>query len=228
MSGTPDIIQNLSTDTVIFGYENYQLKILLIERKNDPCKGMYALPGGFVLKNEELQLAADRVLMEHTGMQNVYLEQVHTFGELDRFPTKRVITIAYFALVKTEDYSLVPGIEVSEANWFPVTQMPELPFDHQRIFEFCLEKLQQRIRVEPVGINLLPSKFSLTEFHKMYEAILQQDLDKRNFRKKLLKMNLLLDLNEKQQNVSHRAAKLYKFDEENYQKLLKKGFNFDM
>lgn len=228
MSDQPEIIENLSTDTVIFGYENYKLKILLIERKNDPSKGMYALPGGFVLKNEELEQAAERVLMEHTGMKNVYLEQVHTFGELGRFPNKRVITIAYFALVKTEDYSLIPGVEVSKANWFAVTQMPELPFDHQRIFNFCLEKLQQRIRVEPVGINLLPHKFSLTEFHKMYEAILQQELDKRNFRKKLLKMNLLLDLNEKQQNVSHRAAKLYKFDEENYQKLLKKGFNFDM
>lgn len=228
MSDQPGIIENLSTDTVIFGYENYKLKILLIERKNDPSKGMYALPGGFVLKNEELEQAAERVLMEHTGMENVYLEQVHTFGELGRFPNKRVITIAYFALVKTEDYSLIPGVEVSKANWFAVTQMPELPFDHQRIFNFCLEKLQQRIRVEPVGINLLPHKFSLTEFHKMYEAILQQELDKRNFRKKLLKMNLLLDLNEKQQNVSHRAAKLYKFDEENYQKLLKKGFNFDM
>lgn len=228
MSDQPGIIENLSTDTVIFGYENYKLKILLIERKNDPSKGMYALPGGFVLKNEELEQAAERVLMEHTGMKNVYLEQVHTFGELGRFPNKRVITIAYFALVKTEDYSLIPGVEVSKANWFAVTQMPELPFDHQRIFNFCLEKLQQRIRVEPVGINLLPHKFSLTEFHKMYEAILQQELDKRNFRKKLLKMNLLLDLNEKQQNVSHRAAKLYKFDEENYQKLLKKGFNFDM
>ena len=228
MSHTGDIIDNLSIDTVIFGYSDNELKVLLIKRDFEPCRDMYALPGGFVLKNEELNHAAKRILSDHTGVKNLYLEQVQAFGELDRFPLRRVITIAYYALVKIDDYELTLGNEVSEAKWFSINEIPELPFDHKRILDFCFNQLKSKIRQEPIGVNLLPKKFSLTEFQKLYEAILETELDKRNFRKKLLKMNLLVDLNEKQQNVSHRAAKLYKFDERAYQDLKTKGFNFDI
>lgn len=223
-------IENLSIDCVIFGFEGEDLKVLLIERNRDPQKGMMALPGGFIAMDEELDDASQRILEELTGVQKLYMDQVKTFGAVNRYPLRRVLTIVYYALIKIDDYKLAPSPdgEAKEAKWISVNDIPDLPFDHRQIFNEAFDKLKARVRVEPLGFNLLPKKFSITELQKLYEAILETEFDKRNFRKKLAKMNLLIDLNEKQKNVSHRAAKLYKFDSSVYEKLKKKGFNFDL
>lgn len=225
MNAPSNFINNISIDSVIFGYAENELKILLIKREVEPSKGMFALPGGFIHDDEQLDHAAVRILKEHTGVEDIYLEQARAFGEVERFPLRRVITIAYFALIKIGDYGIA---ESENAEWFSMSELPDLPFDHERLVKYCFDKLKKRIRVKPIGFNLLPEKFSLTEFQNLYEVILETELDKRNFRKKLLKMNLLTDLNEKQQNVAHRAAKLYKFDEINYEKLKTSGFSFDI
>ncbi len=222
------VIDNLSIDCVIFGFEAGELKALFIKRNSEPSKGMMALPGGFVDIKEELDNASHRILRELTGVSDIFMEQVQTFGEVDRYPLRRVITIVYYALIKIDEYKIQAGSEAQEAKWISVKEIPELPFDHKKIYDAALEKLRERVHREPIGFNLLPEKFTITELQQLYEAVLDTELDKRNFRKKLAKMDLLIDLNEKQQNVAHRAAKLYKFDEANYERLKKKGFVFDM
>ena len=221
-------IDNLSVDCVIFGYKDEELKVLLMKRNFEPSQGMYALPGDFVYENEELVDASRRILYQRTGLEDLFLQQVHTFGELNRFPLRRVVTVAYYALVNIEDHLLVPGDEVSDLHWFSVNDLPELPFDHKKIFDHCFDHLRKIVKKEPVGFNLLPEKFSITELQKLYEAIWGTELDKRNFRKKLSKMDVLIDLNEKQQNVSHRAAKLYKFDGSVYEHLKQQGVSFEL
>lgn len=223
-----EFIASISVDCVILGFGDSGLEVLLIKRNTEPNKGEWALPGGFIKRDENLRDSAKRVLEEMTGAKDIYLEQVHTFGTVDRYPLRRVITISYYALVKPGNYDLNPGPDAEEAKWFPISEMPNLVFDHHRIYEFSLNQLRRKIRLSPVGFELLPKKFSLTELQTLYEAILGKELDKRNFRKKLLKMNLLVDLKEKQKGVAHRAASLYKFDPEIYDKMKEQGFNFDM
>jgi 8-oxo-dGTP diphosphatase len=223
-----DILESISIDCVIFGFDEQGLKILLIRRKYEPCEGAWALPGGFIKKDENLDDAAQRILKDLTGAHDIYMEQVHTFGAVDRYPLRRVITISHYALVKPEHFSLLAGADADRVEWFPVKEMPELPFDHRNIFESALQKLRSKVRTQPVGFELLPKKFSLTELQSLYEAILGEELDKRNFRKKILKMQLLQDLNEKQQSVAHRAATLYQFDSKNYALMQEKGVVFDL
>ena len=222
------IIKNLSTDCVIFGFDNSQLKVLLIKLAVEPGKGLWALPGSNILQDEDLDSAARRVLKELTGLDNLYMEQFHSFGKVNRFPLFRVITITYFALVKIEDYSPEPGPKVSDAQWFSVNKLPELPFDHKEIIESANKRLKQRVRIKPIGFELLPKKFTLTQIQNLYETILGINLDIRNFRKKILGLNMLKDLNELQKGVPHRAPKLYKFDKRAYNKLKEKGFNFEL
>jgi 8-oxo-dGTP diphosphatase len=222
------IIKNLSIDCAIFGFENGNLGVLLIKRAISPQKGWWALPGGFILKEEGLDEAARRILYETSGVTDIYMEQVATFGRVDRFPERRVITIAYYALINPEDYALQPGIDTSEVTWFPISQIPELPFDHNEILQTALRQLRKRLRTKPIGFELLPEKFTLTQLQSLYEKILGISLDKRNFRKKLQSMHLLVMLNEKQKGVAHRAAKLYKFDKYIYDMLIQDGFNFEL
>jgi hypothetical protein len=187
-----------------------------------------SLPGGFVLEDEGLDEAAQRILSGLTGMSRIFMEQVRAFGEVNRYPLRRVITIAYYALVKPEVYKLEPGWLADEAGWVPVKDLPELVFDHEEILENTLNTLRKKVRHEPVGFEMLPDKFSLTELQQLYEAILDLRLDKRNFRKKLMKMSLLVPSGETQQGVAHRAAHLYKFDEKVYKTLQEKGFSFEL
>lgn len=222
------IIKNLSIDCVIFGFENSELEVLLIKRAISPQRGWWALPGGFILKEEDLDVAARRILFETSGVTNIYMEQVATFGQVNRFPDRRVITIAYYALINPENYALHPGIDTSEVSWFPLSQIPELPFDHNQILHTALDQLRRRLRTKPIGFELLPDKFTLTQLQNLYEKILGIALDKRNFRKKLQSMRLLVMLNEKQKGVAHRAAHLYKFDEKIYDSLIRDGFNFEL
>ena len=163
-----------------------------------------------------------------TGVSNIYLEQLRAFGDTERYPTKRVITIAYFALVKPEDYTLHAGFTASEAKWFKVSEIPGLPYDHGKILKAGLNHLRHKVRHEPIGFNLLPKKFTLLQLQELYEAILEKKLDKPNFRRKLMKMNLLEVCKEKQTDVSHRAASLYRFDKKIYDRLTEKGFTFEL
>jgi 8-oxo-dGTP diphosphatase len=220
-------LNSLSVDCIIFGFDQGELKILLIERAAEPSKGMWALPGGFVRPDEDLDHSAKRVLQELTGLSNIYMEQFHAFGEVNRYPEGRVISAAYYALTKIDDYNLKAASNAKEARWHPLSKTPKLVFDHNKILNMGLEKLKNKVRFQPVGFELLPKKFTLTELQKLYEAILEVELDKRNFRKKILSMDLLIKLDESQKNVAHRAARLYKFDKIKYKELVAKGFIFE-
>lgn len=217
-----------SVDNVIFGFDDGDLKVLLIQRGAPPFKGKWALPGDLVYPNENLETAAERVLMQLTGLRGVYLEQVKAFGAVNRHPLGRVITIAYYSLVKTKDYSPTPASFAQSASWHSLKDIEDLAFDHNEILENCLLQLKHRVRMAPIGFELLPPKFTLTELQHLYEAILETDLDKRNFRKKILSMNLLQDLNEIQEGVAHRPAKLYQFDQDRYKEFVDKGYSFDL
>jgi ADP-ribose pyrophosphatase YjhB (NUDIX family) len=223
-----DIIDALSIDCLIFGFRNEALDILLIKHGEGISKGMWALPGGWIQYNESVDDAANRILSSLTGVSNIYLEQLKSFGNIERYPTKRVITIAYYALVNADNYKLNPGFTATDAQWFNIHQVPNLPYDHNEILAFGFNHLKHKVRHEPIGFNLLPKKFTLHQIQKLYEAILETELDKPNFRRKLLNMNLLVPCEEKQKDVSHRAANLYRFDKKIYDKLREKGFSFEL
>ena len=219
-----------TVDNVIFGFDEGDLKILLIKRGEEPFLDYWGLPGYFVYPDENLDAAANRVLEELSGLKDVYLEQVKTFGAVDRHPAGRVITVAYYSLVKISDYKLHASSSsiARKAKWFSIPKVSDLPFDHSEILEACFNRLKRRVRTRPIGFELLPPKFTLTELQHLYESILEIKLDKRNFRKKILAMNLLVDLNETQEGVAHRPARLYQFDGEKYKDLFSKGFNFEL
>jgi 8-oxo-dGTP diphosphatase len=220
----------ITVDNVIFGFDEADLKVLLIKRGTEPYKDAWALPGDFMYPTEDLDSAADRVLKELTGLKDVYLEQVHTFGSPNRHPLGRVITVAYFSLVKIDRFNIMPSSFAQKTKWHSISKMRTLAFDHNTILNACFQALKQRIRIRPIGFELLPPKFTLTELQHLYEAILEQDglIDKRNFRKKILSMDFIVDLNESQEGVAHRPARLYAFDKEKYEKFVSEGFNFEL
>jgi len=217
-----------SVDNIIFGFDGDVLKVLLIKRKEEPYGGYWALPGDRIRENENLDAAAIRVLHELTGITDVYLDQVYTFGKVDRHPSGRVITTAYYSLVNIANVNLEPKSFAEKAEWREVRDIDSLAFDHLEIMETCLSRLQQDLKLRPIGFELLPSKFTLTELQRLYEVILEQELDKRNFRKKILSMNILNTLHELQTGVSHRPAKLYSFDEVKYEEVKREGFIFEL
>ena len=228
MNLTEEIIDALSIDSVIFGFKNAALYVLLVKLGQGISKGQWALPGGWIMYNENIDDAANRILTAQTAVKNIYLEQFQTFGKTNRFPGKRVITVSYYALVNIENFELNAGASVSEVAWFDVKKLPKMAFDHTEITTKCFSFLQHKVRHEPIGFNLLPKKFSLLQLQVLYEAILNQKLDKPNFRRRLTKMNLLVPCNEKQKDVSHRAAQLYRFDKKVYDRFIDKGFSFEI
>ena len=217
-----------SVDCVVFGFDNDKLKVLLIERGAEPYLGHFALPGDLVYPGEDLDFAAKRILDELTGLSDVYLEQVKTFGSVDRHPLGRVITVSYYSLIKIDSYKVGAASWAKQAYWHPVDNLPKLAFDHSSILESCRERLREVVRRRPIGFELLPEKFTLRQLQSLYECVLETKLDTRNFRKKVLSMDLLTELNERQQGVAHRPAKLYGFDNESYRTLTESGFNFDL
>jgi 8-oxo-dGTP diphosphatase len=218
----------LTVDCVVFGFDEGDLKILLIQRDLEPFAGTWALPGGFVRVEESLEAAARRELEEETGLIRVYLEQLYTFAEPDRDPRERVVTVAYYALVKLSGQKVKAATDARNAAWFAVCDLPRLAFDHEAIIEMALQRLKAKVRYEPIGFELLPPMFTLTQLQHLYEAILEAPLDKRNFRKKILSMDLLFETDQIEQDVAHRAARLYRFDESKYKQLKKKRFNFEL
>ena len=218
----------LTVDCVVFGLDENELQVLLIRRGLEPFAGTWALPGGFVHLDETLEDAARRELEEETGLRKLFLEQLYTFGEIERDPRERVVTVAYYALVKLSEHKVRAATDAADAAWFGISDLPTLAFDHARIAEVALERLRGKVRYQPIGFELLPRKFTLTQLQRMYEVILERSLDKRNFRKKILGMDLLVELDEVQKDVAHRAARLYKFDDRRYRKLVKQGFSFEI
>ncbi len=222
------IIEALSIDCLIFGFNNGRLDILLVKHAKGISKGKWALPGGWIQYNEGVNDAAKRILKSLTGISDIYLEQLNVFGDVDRYPGKRVVTLAYYALVNEEHYSLIPGFTASDVQWFSIHNLPELPYDHADILQSGWRHIKHTVRHEPIGFNLLPRKFTLLKLQELYEAILETRFDKSNFRRKFLKMNLVELSSEKQTDVSHRAASLYQFDKKMYDQLKEKGFAFEL
>ena len=218
----------LTVDCVVFGLDDVELKVMLIQRGQEPYLGMWALPGGFVHVAETLDEAARRELEEETGLHQVFLEQLYTFGEVYRDPRERVVSVAYYALVKLSDHRVQAATDAREAAWFGVHDVPSLAFDHAGILQMGLERLRGKLRYQPIGFELLPKKFTLSQIQHLYELVLERELDKRNFRKRVLATDLLIETDEVQQDVAHRAARLYRFDERKYRRLAKAGFNFEL
>lgn len=227
----------VSVDCVVFGYDarpesnsgdDNALRVLLIKRKKAPFKGEWALPGGFIHLDETLDAAAARELREETGISNAYIEQLYTFGEVERDPRERVISVAYFALVNLERHKLIAGTDASKARWFGLTSLPELAFDHLHILTVAVQRLRAKVRYQPIGFELLPNEFTLSELQKLYEVILERSFDKRNFRKKIESYNLLIETGGMLRGKPHRSAKLYRFDMARYKELQKHGFMFEL
>jgi 8-oxo-dGTP diphosphatase len=216
----------LTVDCVVFGFDGLGLEVLLIRRGLPPFRGRWALPGGFVRLDETLEEAARRELEEETGLRGVFLEQLQTFGGVKRDPRERVVSVAYFALVKPA--AVTAATDAAEAKWFPVCDLPSLAFDHADILAAALTRLRGKLTYQPIGFELLPPKFTLTQLQRLYEAVLGEPLDKRNFRKKALSYDLLIPLGEKHQEGAHRPAQLFRFDPAKYERLKKKGFLFEI
>jgi 8-oxo-dGTP diphosphatase len=218
----------LTVDCVVFGLDDEDLKVLLIQRALPPFEGKWALPGGFVRVSETLDDAARRELQEETGLSQIFLEQLYTFGDVDRDPRERVVSVAYYALVNLSDHKVHAATDARDAGWFGVHDVPSLAFDHAGILRLALERLRGKLRYQPIGFELLPKKFTLSQLQHLYELVLERALDKRNFRKRVLAMDLLIETDDVQQDVAHRAARLFRFDERKYRRLAKAGFNFEL
>ena len=218
----------LSVDAVVFGYESGTISVLLIKRKYEPFKRMWAIPGGFVLNNESLEKAVERELKEETGVKIDYLEQLYTFGNPNRDPRNRVVTVAYYGLVKPSVFKIVASTDAEEVQWFNIEELPKLSFDHKEIFEKAVGRLQSKITYEPIGFELLDTKFPFSDLEKLYSTLLGRAIDRRNFRKKILGLDILDQLEEKVSSGSGRPANLFKFNKNRYFKLKSKGIIFDI
>ena len=219
-----DVIQ-VTVDIVIFTIHEGLLKVLLVKRGIPPFKGTFAIPGGFVRAGESLDQAALRELREETGIANVYLEQLYSFGDPERDPRGRVVTVSYFALVSADRTPLTASGDVTEARWFSLHDLPQLAFDHGKILEYALERLRNKLEYTTVGFQLLPSRFTLSELQEVYEAILGRKLDKRNFRRKLALLKVLKPVPD-YRRTGRRPARLYEFMANRFEKLKDKGIVF--
>ena len=215
----------VSVDIVIFTVRDSSLQVLFVKRGVPPFEGQYAIPGGFIRENESPEDAALRELYEETGVRNVFLEQLYTFGDPERDPRGRVITVAYYALIASDKLSLVAGADAAEACWFPMSDLPTLAFDHRAILGYASERLRNKLEYTTVGFQLLPEKFTLSELQTVYEAILCKKLDKRNFRRKVARLRILKPLRERQR-TGRKPAQLFRFAAAKFEKLKDKGILF--
>lgn len=215
----------VTTDCVIFGFDGERLQVLLVERGIEPYKGRWAFPGGFLKMDETAEEGALRELREETGLERAYIQQFHTFSDPHRDPRERVITIAYYALVKILEVH--GGDDAASARWFPLSEIPSLAFDHDYILRMATQRLREEIHFQPVGFELLPEKFTLKELQALYEAILGISFDRRNFAKKMLHLEILTELDETIWPTPKREAKLYRFNPDKYEELKQKGFRLE-
>ena len=221
----------VTVDAIVFGYSREKgVSILLIKRKYDPFKDSWAIPGGFVLEEESLEEAVARELYEETGVKINYLEQLYTFGKPERDPRKRIITIAYFGLVKANQFEkLNATTDAEEAEWFNFKQLPTLAFDHQKILNVAIERLRGKMVYQPIGFELLDKKFPFSDLEHLYSTLLDRPLDRRNFRKKVLSLSILDELKEKAKSTgAGRPGNLFQFNKETYFQLLKEGMHFEI
>ncbi len=219
---------SLTVDCIIFGLdESSRLKVLLIQRAKNPFKDAWALPGGFVDENETLEYAALRELKEETGISDLFIEQLFTFGTPGRDPRGRVVTVAYYSLINLAEHKIGADTDALDVKWFPINSLPPLAFDHAEILLTAINRLRGKVRYQPIGFELLAEKFTLTQLQKLYETILDKELNKRNFRTKILKMNILKE-EDILRGVAHRPAQLYSFDKVKYEAYLNQGFNFEI
>ncbi|MDL2259662.1 NUDIX hydrolase [Deltaproteobacteria bacterium OttesenSCG-928-K17] len=218
----------ITVDAVVFGLNETKLEVLLIKRGLAPYKGKWALPGGFVRLDEALEDAVKRELAEETGLENIYLEQLATFGDPRRDPRGHTLSVAYFALVNRREYAAQGAGDAAEARWFDVQALPALAFDHAAIIAAAIERLRGKLRYKPIGFELLPELFPLRSLQQLYETVLGRSLDKRNFRKKILSMGILRETSETETGASRKPARLYAFDRWAYDYMIKKGVNFEI
>lgn len=210
----------VSVDIIIFTIKDEDLKVLLVKRKSWPFEDMWALPGGFVGLDESLDDAAKRELLEETNVKDIYLEQLYTFGEPNRDPRTRVITVSYFALISSTELKIKAASDAKDVAWFSVDELPELAFDHNKMMVYALDRIRNKIEYTNIAFQLLPDKFTLTELQKTYEVILNKELDKRNFRKKVKEMDMVKPLKEKKMEGAHRPAQLFVFKKESERTLI--------
>lgn len=210
---------------MIFGFDGSELQVLLIERGIEPFKGKWAFPGGFLNMDETAGEGALRELKEETGLENAYIEQFNTYSDPGRDPRERVITIAHYALVRIQEVK--GGDDAAKAQWFPIDDVPQLAFDHDKILRDAMRKLRERIHFEPIGFELLPEKFTMRDLQILYESILGVKFDRRNFAKKMMHYELLNQLDETVRPTAKRDALLYSFNKENYELFKKKGFQLE-
>ena len=219
----------VSVDAVVFGYDQENgVSVLLIKRKNEPFQKMWALPGGLVETGEELDDAVKRELKEEAGIDVNYLEQLFTFGDPNRDPRNHAISVSYFGLVRPQDFQLAAQSDAEDVAWFNIKKLPRLAFDHKKIIEAAIKRLRGKITYEPVGFELLEKKFPFSDLEKLYQTLLDQDLDRRNFKKKIMALGILEELDETLQRGAGRPAWLFKFNRKKYFELKEKGYNFDI
>ncbi len=245
LNGDKKFLRHISVDCVIFGFHIGELKVLLVRAR---YAGKWALPGGFILKDEHMDLAAKRILKNRTGLDDIYLQQFHVFSDPGRSTKKinqqflknvglkndkswmfeRFITVGYSALVDFTKVTPVPDVISDACDWFGINDVPEMILDHSQIFKEALQNLRRQLNFHPVGFNLLPKKFTMPELQKLYETILDKKLDRRNFQRKILSTGIVTRLNEIRKDVAHKAPYFYKFDIRKYEKALKAGMGFEL
>lgn len=219
----------VSVDAVVFGYDKEKgVSVLLIKRKNEPFQRMWALPGGLVLTGESLDDAVNRELREEAGIDVKYLEQLYTFGNPVRDPRNHAISVSYFGLVRPKDFQPAAQSDADDVAWFNIKKLPRLAFDHRKIIDVAINRLRGKLKYEPVGFELLDKEFPFSDFERLYQILLDQDLDRRNFKKKIMALGILEELDKSVQRASGRPARLFKFNKKKYFELKEKGYNFDI
>ncbi|MAM18708.1 MAG: DNA mismatch repair protein MutT [Gramella sp.] len=217
----------VATDCIIFGFDEGKLKLLVFNRQVEPLKGEWSLIGSFVRLDEDLDVACERVLRETTGLENVFMQQLKCYGKKDRDPGYRCISVAHYALIRIDEYDK-ELVRQHGASWYEINEVPQLILDHNQMVLDALKQLKYNARYRPIGFELLPEKFTIPQLQCLYEAIYQRELDSRNFRKKVTSLRVLEKLDEKDKSSSKRGAFLYRFDHENYQKLVESGYDFEI
>ena len=216
---------SVTTDCVIFGFDGTKMRVLLIERGIEPYKGRWAFPGGFLNMEESADVGALRELREETGLKGAYIKQLHTFSDPKRDPRERVITIAYYALVRLQEVK--GGDDAAKAEWFALNEVPALAFDHDLILRMALQELRKQIHFEPIGFELLPEKFTMSQLQTLYEAILEVHFDRRNFANKMLKLGILEETGDRPKDAARTVPVQYRFNADNYKEMKSKGFKLE-